>query len=113
MLNIKDKGKIIQIIEYCKRINKKVDGCSKEKFNKDIDLIEIVCFNIFQIGELVKGLSDDFVSKYDKLPWNLIKGMRDRIGHGYGTIDLDIVYQTAHNDIKNLYKYCKEIIKNN
>lgn len=113
MLNIKDKGRIIQIKDHCQRIINKLTNCSKESFENNLDLIEIVCFNIFQIGELVKGLSADFVNTYDKLPWNLIKGMRDRIGHGYGTIDLDIVYQTSKDDVKVLLDYCETILKNN
>lgn len=113
MLNIKDKGRIMQIKDHCQRIIDKLASCSKGSFDNDLDLIEIVCFNIFQIGELAKGLSNDFISTYNKLPWNLIKGMRDRIGHGYGSIDLDIVYHTSKEDIKELFEYCEEIIKNN
>ena len=48
---------------------------------------EIVSFNVLQIGKLVKTLSPEFLSKYDKMPWKDIKGMRDIIGHGYGTIE--------------------------
>lgn len=36
--------------------------------------------------------------------------MRDRIGHGYDTIDIDIVWNTARTNIKELNKYIKYII---
>lgn len=113
MLSVKDKGILLQVVTYCERINSKIVNCSKEHFDNDLDVREIVCFNLFQIGELVKGLSDEFMETYNKLPWKLIKGMRDRIGHGYGTIDVDIVYETAVSSIDELNLYCKDILRKN
>jgi len=111
MLSTKEKGILIYIIEYCKRIEVKTLGLTYEDFISNQDLKEIVCFNIFQIGELAKGLSNDFVVKYNKIPWKYVKGMRDRIGHGYGSIDLKQVWCTATSDIKSLKEYCELIIK--
>ena len=42
-----------------------------------------------------------------------IKGLRDRIVHGYETIDLDIIWETAKEDIQPLQDYCEKIIKDN
>ena len=110
MLDIKDKGRLLQIIKHCTKIEDKISNIKKKEFNDDEDIREIICFNIFQIGELAKGLSDEFITKYNKQPWKEIKGMRDRIGHGYDTIDVDIVWNTAKTNIKELNKYIKDII---
>lgn len=40
-----------------------------------------------------------------------IKGMRDIIGHGYGTIDLEIVWNTAKTNIKDLHKYINTVLE--
>lgn len=111
MLEIKDKGRLLQIIKHCERIEEKVGTIDKETFENDLDVREIICFNIFQIGELAKWLSDEFTSEYDMIPWKQIKGMRDRIGHGYEVIDIDIVWNTANENIKELNDYCKELLK--
>ena len=58
-----------------------------------------------------KGLSNELVNKYDEIPWKQIKGMRDRIGHGYETIDIDIVWNTAKTNIEELNEYCKKILE--
>lgn len=113
MLNVKDKGILIYIIDHCKRIENKVANISQKQFESNIDLKEIVCFNLFQIGELVKNFSNEFVSKFNGVPWKDIKGMRDIIGHGYGTIDLDKVWKTATNDIEPLRQYCENILITN
>lgn len=111
MLDVKDKGRLLQIINHCERINNKIHNIDKKFFSNDIDTKEIVCFNIFQIGELAKGLSDEFIDKYNKIPWKQIKGMRDRIGHGYDTIEFDVVWYTAKDNINELLEYCKEILQ--
>ena len=53
-----------------------------------------------------------FVQEYNGVPWSKIAGMRDRIGHGYGTIEMKRVYETATTDIVPLKDYCKEILNN-
>ena len=110
MLSLKEKGIMLYIIKHCKRIEEKIEGTTKETFDNDTDIQEIICFNIFQIGELAKNLSQEFVSTYNQMPWKSIKGMRDRIGHGYGTIEMNRVWETAISDIKPLRKYCEKII---
>ena len=110
MLEVKDKGRILQIRKHCERIEEKVSNLNQEAFNQDLDVREIICFNLFQIGELAKGLSDEFIKEYDEIPWKQIKGMRNRIGHGYDTIDTVIVYQTATESIPELKHYCTSIL---
>lgn len=112
MLAINDKGRLLQIIKHCDRILFKINNIDYKGFECDMDIKEIVCFNIFQIGEIAKGLSEDFIKEYNKVPWKQIKGMRDRIGHGYDTIDIEIVWQTSIESIPELKKYCKYIIDN-
>lgn len=68
MLNTRERGIILNIIKHCRRITSKIDGVTLESFRKDDDLEEIACFNLLQIGELVKSLPDDFFKKYPKMP---------------------------------------------
>ena len=39
--------------------------------------------------------------------------MRDKVAHGYGTLELDLVYATAKEDVPALQNYCLEIINVN
>ena len=104
---------MLNIISHCERIEEKILDISKQDFEKSKDTQEIVCFNIFQIGELTKNLSIDFIHQHNIVPWNQIKGMRNKIGHGYGTIEMDRVWDTAINDIKPLREYCQQIVNDN
>ena len=37
--------------------------------------------------------------KHDEIPWTDIAGLRNRIVHDYGNVDLDVVYSTLTEDI--------------
>ena len=113
MLSIKEKGIIYNIIKHCRRIEEKINNINREIFDKSEDIKEIVCFNILQIGELAKGFDKNFLSKYNKMPWKDIKGMRDWVAHGYGTIDWNDVWNTASKDIATLRIYCEDILVKN
>ena len=113
MLSTKEKGLMLYIIKHCSRVEDKINNISYETFLSNEDIKEIVSFNVLQIGELVKNLSVDFIKRYPEMPWKEIKGMRDRLAHGYGTIDLEKIWETATCDIKSLREYCEQIITDN
>lgn len=110
MLSVKEKGILINIVKHCKKIIGKMENLSKEEFDKDEDRTQIVCFNILQIGELAKNLSPEFIRQYNSVPWAKIKGMRDKVAHGYGTLDMDRIWNTAQLDIVPLKDYCLSIL---
>lgn len=113
MLSIKETGLLLAIIKHCNKINEKMVGLTREKLDEDEDVLQIICFNIMQIGELAKNFDPAFNAKYKDVPWKQIKGMRDKVAHGYGTIDKDKVWSTALLDINPLLDYCQKILKEN
>ena len=113
MLSVKETGILTYIVEHCRRIESKIIGATRETLETNKDVEEIICFNILQIGELAKGLEEPFIKKYSKVPWKRIKGMRDKVAHGYGTIDLDEVWKAASVEVKPLREYCEQILNEN
>ena len=113
MVNVRDCGILSRIIERSLRIESVIKDLNSDDFNTNEDAQDLVCFNIFQIGELTKNLSEDFISQFNAVPWHKIKGLRNIIGHGYGTIEWDRLWETASKDIKTLRLYCEEILNNN
>jgi len=47
------------------------------------------------LGEAVKRLSVEFRERHSDVPWSRIAGMRDRIIHGYDSVDLDEVWNAV------------------
>jgi uncharacterized protein with HEPN domain len=57
------------------------------------------------LGEAAtKILNDfpDFARQHDSIPWTSMKGMRNRIAHGYFDIDLEIVWETVQRNLPAL-----------
>lgn len=57
------------------------------------------------IGELAAKLIDAdsrFVTDHPSVPWHQMKGMRNRMAHGYFELDLDVVWDTIETAIPDL-----------
>lgn len=54
------------------------------------------------IGEAAKRLSRNFRDENAHIPWGAIARMRDRLIHGYSTVDMSVVWTTAAEGIPDL-----------
>ena len=113
MLTTKSKGLLLYIVSHCERIEKKIKNQTYKNFLEDEDFQEVLCFNILQIGELANKFDNEFLKSHDEVPWIEMKAMRNKIVHGYGTIDKNVVWLTAIKDIGELRKYCEKTLKEN
>ena len=57
---------------------------------------------LYQISENARKLSNKFKTDHKSVPWQAIFGLRNRIVHDYGNVNLDIVYSTIKDDIPKL-----------
>ena len=89
---------------------KYVVGYSYEEFIKDNKTVDATVFNISQIGELVKNVSNETKNKYTNIEWNMIKGLRNRIIHDYEGINLKSIWYILKNDILELKAELKKIL---
>ena len=70
-------------------------GKTKADIEQDELLLDSILFRIIQIAENNSKLSETFKQAHPEVPWLAIKGMRNRIVHDYGYVDLSIVYDTV------------------
>lgn len=78
-------------------------GKAKDEIAVNALLVDSIMFRIIQIAENNSRLSDDFKNKYSEIPWLAIKGMRNKIVHDYGVVNMDIVYDTVTRWIPQMY----------
>lgn len=74
-------------------------------------LLDSVMFRLIQISENSDKLTIDFKAYHSNIPWRAIKGLRNRIVHEYGNVDLTVVYDTVKNDIPQLLDDLKTIVE--
>lgn len=75
-----------------------VEGMSKAEFLADRRTQQAVIYNIAVIGEAATQVMKDDAAlpdRYPDVPWMSMRGMRNRLMHGYFTVDLDLVWRTV------------------
>lgn len=105
MDNIKNDNYYLEQIRYCiDRIKTEMNDIDYDTYYNRIDLQEMTMFNLIQISENAKSLSNDYKNNNNDIPWNDVYGLRNKIVHDYGNVVLDIVYNTLTIDIPDLYR---------
>jgi uncharacterized protein with HEPN domain len=61
--------------------------------DRQLALALLKCIEI--VGEASTAISLETTSRYPEIPWRQIRGMRNRLIHGYYEIDLDVVWDTV------------------
>lgn len=92
-------SKIIQDLEF---IVLHMNNVCIEELNDNEILLDSMLFRMIQLSENAKKLSDSYKMNNSNIPWNAIYGLRNRIVHDYGSVDLNVVYETLKNDIPEL-----------
>ena len=98
-------GYLDHMLEAISLVRSYVDGFSRADFLADKRTQQAVILNIVVIGEAATRLADEypeFVAGYPEVPWKSMRGMRNRMAHGYFDIDLAIVWQTVHTSLPEL-----------
>ena len=67
-------------------------------------------FRLIQIAENSDKLTPEFKEAHSDIPWHAMRGMRNRIVHDYGEVDLSIVYDTVIVDLPELLKDIEKIL---
>jgi len=91
-----------EIIEASEKIERFTDGMSYEEFVEDQKTVDAILRNFEVIGEAAKNVPEGFRREYNHVPWSEMAGMRDKLIHGYATIELRIVWTTVQEEIPSL-----------
>jgi uncharacterized protein with HEPN domain len=82
-----------------------VEGSGKEEFLADKRTQQAVIMSLIIIGEAVTKLMDrypEFTDQHPEIPWRSMRGMRNRIAHGYFDINLEVVWDTVLSALPEL-----------
>lgn len=84
-----------------------MEGLTKEDFLEDKRTQQAVVMSIIIIGEAVTKVMDryaEFAQAHGQVPWRNMRGMRNRIAHGYFDINHDVVWDTVQSALPELLK---------
>jgi uncharacterized protein with HEPN domain len=85
-----------------------------ETFSADRRTQQAVMMTLVIIGEAATRIAagyPDFAAQHPEIPWQQIRGMRNRMVHGYFDIDLQVVWATLESAIPQLLIQIQELRK--
>ena len=100
---------------YIEKIRKDLEFIVEHMRNVDIEelnanevLLDSMMFRMIQLSANAKKLTDEYRLAHGEIPWGAMFGLRNRIVHDYGNVDLEVVYETLKYDIPELLELLEE-----
>ena len=97
------------ILKSINKINLYISDLTYEQFQQDVKTVDAVIRNLEIIGEAVKNLPSDMITKNPDVNWRGATAMRDRLIHGYFGVDVSILWETITTDLSELNKQIRKI----
>ncbi|AUX61034.1 DUF86 domain-containing protein [Simonsiella muelleri] len=82
-----------------------IDGLELADFLEDKRTQQACIMNVLIIGEAATKLMNEypnFVTQHPQIEWRSMRGMRNRIAHGYFDINLEVVWETLQTALPDL-----------
>jgi uncharacterized protein with HEPN domain len=101
------------ILSAIQRINRYTHGITESAFLENEQIQDAVLRNIEIIGEAARNIErsyPEFAQQHPEIPWEDVYLMRNRISHGYFSVDLEIVWNTVQRYIPELEYQVKELV---
>lgn len=96
------KNILLHMLEDLTDIQKFTEGFDYQRLLEDKLVSKAIGMCILNIGEGVKNLPTDFHDQNADVPWKSIVAMRNRVAHGYHSLDYEIVWGIVKNDVPQL-----------
>ncbi len=80
-----------------------------EQFGKDRRTLHAVAWELMMIGEAARHIPSHVVAAFPEIPWAQMRGMRNRIVHGYDRIKVEIVWEVVTADLPPLVPHLERV----
>lgn len=100
------------IVEAIERIHRYVEDMSEVAFLEDEKTQDAVIRNFEIIGEAAHNIERyhaEYAESHADVPWSIMYAMRNRVSHGYFKVDYELVWQTIHADLPEIYQLIQQL----
>ncbi len=105
--------RIDDMLKSIDQIEQVVAQTNFKNFENNFILSNSIIRDLEIIGEAAKKIPDMICNQYSEIPWQDIRDMRNLLIHEYFGVNLNVVWNTAINDIpslkNNLLKISKDV----
>lgn len=107
-----DEQRIQKIYENSDKLQKyiKEHGVTKNELLNDYALQWLVTTPLYNIGEHVYCLSDEYKAAHPEIQWFMIAGLRHRLVHDYDGTNWNIIADVVFDELPVLIDQIKELL---
>jgi len=102
--------RVDDINESLRLIKEYVEGMDYISWAQDRKTIDAVIRNLEIIGEAAKHIPADVQEKFPEIAWSQMKGMRNILIHEYFGVDLEVLWETIHEDLPLLKEQMRKLM---
>ena len=91
-----------------------IEGMDFAAFEGDKRTQQAVVLNLLLIGEAAARIVESvptFVAAHPEIPWASMRGMRNRIAHGYFELDIKVVWDTVGSALPALSRQLPGLLR--
>ncbi|MBT9314000.1 HepT-like ribonuclease domain-containing protein [Leptothoe spongobia] len=90
------------ILNHIAAAERFINGMTFDDFQSDEKTIFALIRALEVIGEAIKQIPPSLTEQYPDIPWRGFAGMRDKLIHVYFGVKLEILWNTAQQDLPQL-----------
>lgn len=98
----RDRLLLSEMVEAGERIVTLVGRLHPDQPEADRDLLDAMLWNFTVLGEASGQVSAQVKAAHPQVPWADPVRLRNRIVHGYWSVDLDVLVSAARDDVPSL-----------
>ena len=107
----RDLGHIEDMILSARVVGTYLEEVRRADFLGNVQLQDAVIRRLEVVGEAAGRVSEEFRAQYPDIPWRQIIGMRNRMIHGYDSVDVHVVWETAYDYVPELLIQLEKLLR--
>ena len=105
-----DKAYLEHILDAIKIIEGYIGNMTYEDFKENKMAVDAVIRELAVVGEAANNLSEEFIKNNPGLPFRDAIDMRNFLIHEYFAVNIQLVWETAKEDLPELKKFIKKAL---
>ena len=105
------RPRVEDILASIEKIERYVEGMSREEFRADEKTVDAVVRNFGIIGEAARHIPESIRDRYPHVPWDEMRGMRNVVIHEYAIVSAAVIWQAVKGDLPPLKPALRTILE--
>ena len=100
----RDRVRLGHILEHAREAIRLLEGRTRADLDTE-RVLSLALVRLLEIvGEAAAKVSEEGRTRYPGVPWPEIVGLRNRLIHGYDSVDFDILWRIVESDLPALVR---------